>query len=122
MFGSVDKTFGCCRKIFGCSNKNFYLLSLILLPQQEYFFPVILSIKHACATNTDKEYLNLPPPIFLKLSKRLRKDTQAQNLLPDCIFSTLKTALKIKQKCKITKTGQFLGNGWKYGEILKMSV
>jgi len=27
------------------------------------------------------------------------KDTQAQNLLPECIFSTLKTALKIEQKC-----------------------
>jgi len=44
------------------------------------------------------EYLELPPPIFLKLKYSLWKDTQAQNLLPDCIFSTLKTALKIERK------------------------
>jgi len=38
MFGSTNKTFGCCCKIFGCSNKKNYLLSLILLPQQNHFF------------------------------------------------------------------------------------
>jgi len=31
------------------------------------------------------------------------KDTRAQNLLPECIFTTLKTALKIEQKFGNTK-------------------
>jgi len=39
MFSSINKTFGCCSKIFGCSNKKFYLLSLILSPHQNHFFP-----------------------------------------------------------------------------------
>jgi len=48
--------------------------------------------------------------------------THAQNLLPECIFSTLQTVLKIEQKFKITKNCHYLKNGWKYRKILKILV
>jgi len=35
---------------------------------------------------------------FQDLKIVLWKDSQAQNLLPECILSTLKTSLKIEQK------------------------
>jgi len=43
------------------------------------------------------------------------KDAQVENLLPECIFPSWKTALKIEpKKCKNTINCQYLGNGWKY--------
>jgi len=50
------------------------------------------------------------------------KDTQAQNLLRECISLTLKTALKIEQKNVKHEYCQYLGIGWKYRKILKISL
>jgi len=50
------------------------------------------------------------------------KDTQAQILLPECIFSTLKTALKSNKKCENTKNCQYFEKGWEYSNILKIST
>jgi len=64
------------------------------------------------------EYLNLPSPLFFKPQKFkivVWKDTPAQNVLLECIFSTLKTALKIEQKMWKHEKLQI---SWKRLEIL----
>jgi len=47
----------------------------------------------------------------------VRKDSQAQNLLPECIFSTLKTETDLTKKLKTRKIANMLkttGNIAKY--------
>jgi len=37
MFGSINKTFGCCGKIFGCSNKKLFFVPNFVAVTKPFF-------------------------------------------------------------------------------------
>jgi len=50
------------------------------------------------------------------------KDTQAQHLLPECIFLPKHSVTKLNGIVKTWKNCHYIGNVWKYRKILKISA